>query len=233
MLQSSTNPSEKTAFFAAARTHMIESQLRPNKITDDNLLAAITAMPREVFVPDDKRAFAYIDEDIDIGFGRTLLAPLTIATMLQALQIQPADRVLDIGAGTGYAAALLNDIAGEVIALESDPALTRAIQQNRQTFSLENMNAVQGALCDGFANHSPYQVILIEGAVQWVPEKIIHQLAEGGRLACIVYPPGETFGRQGEIRIYTKTATSITETVIADAAAPLLPGFNLRPQFEL
>jgi protein-L-isoaspartate(D-aspartate) O-methyltransferase len=219
------------AFFSTARFNMVESQLRPNGILDEKLLASVSRLPREAFVPEDVKSFAYMDEDVPVGFGRKLLAPMVVARLIQAMNIQPSDRILDVGPATGYSSAILNDMAGEVIALESDPALLRQLQHNVTALELENVRPVQGALGDGFAPASPYHGILIEGAIQWLPERLGQQLIEGGRLACIVYPEGDTFGKMGEARIYERMHGVLSERSLFNVAAPLLPGFMARPRF--
>ncbi|NDE90806.1 MAG: protein-L-isoaspartate O-methyltransferase [Alphaproteobacteria bacterium] len=218
-------------FYAAARFNMVESQLRPNKVINEKLLDIIGRLPREAFVPADQKSQAYSDNDISVGYGRKMLAPMTLARMIMALNLQDEDRVLDIGPATGYSSAILNDLAGEIIALESDAALTRQLQQNKIDFLLENTRLVQGSLSDGYAAASPYNAIIIEGAAQWIPEKIINQLAEGGRMVCVVYPEGDLHGKIGEARLYTKQAKAIIEQKLFDTAAPLLPGFVTRPKF--
>jgi protein-L-isoaspartate(D-aspartate) O-methyltransferase len=218
-------------FYETARFNMIESQLRPNKVIDDKILGIMARLPREAFVPADQKSFAYTDGDVSVGFGRKLLSPMVLARMIVALNLKDDDRVLDIGPATGYSTAILNDLAGEIIALENDPALTRQLQQNKIDFLLENTRLVQGSLSDGHAPASPFNAIIIQGAAQWIPEKIINQLAEGGRMVCVVYPEGELHGKIGEARLYTKQAKGITEQKLFDAAAPLLPGFATRPKF--
>jgi protein-L-isoaspartate(D-aspartate) O-methyltransferase len=218
-------------FFAAARLNMVEAQIKPNKILDEKLVNAFLHVPRELFVPDDQKPFAYSDEDVSLGFGRKLIAPMVLARMMQELRITPSDRVLDIGAGTGYASAILNEFAGEIIALETDPNLLRQLQQNKQNMELQ-ISAVNGALCDGFAPASPYQAILIEGGIQWLPQKLINQLAEGGRLACVYYREGDTFGLLGETRIYEKRDGAMVYQSVIDASAALLPSLDTREKFE-
>lgn len=218
-------------FYVSARFNMVESQLRPNRVIDDKLLDIIGRLPREAFVPADQKSFAYADHDVSVGYGRKILSPMVLARMIMALALKDNDRVLDIGPATGYSSAILNDLAGEVIALESDPALTRQLQQNKIDFELENTRLVQGSLSDGHAPASPYNAIIIEGAAQWIPEKITNQLAEGGRMVCVVYPEGDIYGKIGQARLYTKQSRGIVEQKLFDASAPLLPGFVTRPKF--
>ncbi|MBY0428129.1 MAG: protein-L-isoaspartate O-methyltransferase [Alphaproteobacteria bacterium] len=226
-----TAPKAAPDFFASARFNMIESQLRPNKVIDDKLLDIMGRLPREAFVPNDQKTFAYTDADVSVGYGRKMLSPMVLARMIVALALKDNDRVLDIGPATGYSSAVLNDLAGEVISLESDPALTRQLQQNKIDFELENTRLVQGNLSDGHAPASPYNAIIIQGAAQWIPEKITNQLAEGGRMVCVVYPEGDLYGKIGQARLYTKQARGIIEQQLFDASAPLLPGFVTRPKF--
>ena len=218
-------------FYASARFNMVESQLRPNRVIDDKLLDIMERLPREAFVPADQKSFAYADNDISVGYGRKMLSPMVLARMIMALALKDNDRVLDIGPATGYSSAVLNDLCGEVIALESDAALTRQLQQNKIDFELEHTRLVQGNLSDGHAPASPYDAIIIEGAAQWIPEKITNQLAEGGRMVCVVYPEGENYEKIGQARLYTKQARGIVEQQLFDASAPLLPGFVTRPKF--
>jgi protein-L-isoaspartate(D-aspartate) O-methyltransferase len=218
-------------FFASARQHMVESQLRPNKVVNDALLEAFGRVPREAFVPEASKSFAYIDENVSIGYGRHLMAPMILGRLIQELDIRPSDRVLAIGAGTGYTAAILNSLAGEVVALESDPALLRQLQQNKSSLGLNKVFATQGALSDGVAERAPYQAIVIEGGIQWLPAGIAQQLDEGGRLACIVYNEGDTFGKMGEARLYEKRHGVLSGRGLFDASAPVLQGFATRPRF--
>lgn len=219
-------------FFATARTNMVESQIKPNKITNPKLIAAMDSLPREAFVPEAQKAFAYSDEMVAIGAGRKMLAPMVLARMVQELNPQPHERILDVGAGTGYGAALLNELAGETVALETDSTLMRQLQQNKQAQELQQVSAVNGALCDGFAPASPFQAILIEGGIQWMPQKLVNQLAEGGRLICIFYPDGDVFGQMGEMQYFTKKDGVLEKRIVMDAAAPILPGFNARATFR-
>lgn len=226
-----TRPKTSQDFFQTARFNMVESQLRPNRVVNPELLEAMGSLPREAFVPAGSRDFAYADENIPISYGRYLFAPVTLARLIQELRITKESRVLDVGAGTGYTAAVLSALAGSVTALESDPALLRQLEQNRQDFGFERVHPVPGALSDGFAASAPYDTILIEGGIQWLPPTIAAQMAEGGRLGCIVYPQGETRGRLGEARIYERRHGVLSSRGLFDASAPLLQGFTVRPKF--
>ncbi len=219
-------------FFAAARFNMIESQLRPNGVLDARILGAMSRLPRENFVAEDQKSFAYIDEDVSAGFGRKLLSPMIFAKLAQEANIQPADRVLDIGCASGYSCAVLNEMAGEVIALESDPTLIRLLQQNKEKHLLEHLGIVQGNLADGHPPASPYQVIMIEGAVQWLPDSLFAQLAEGGRLLCVTMPVKSLPAQMGRARLYEKRSGRMEMRDLFDAGATVLPAFAARPRFE-
>lgn len=226
-------PDPPEDFFKTARFNMVESQLRPNRVLGERLLNAMGHLPREAFVAQDQQSFAYSDEEIPVGFGRKMVSPMVFARLLQEVRVQPTDRVLDIGAATGYSCAVLNELAGEVIALESEAALMRVLQQNKSRFLLENVRPVQGNLNEGHPPAAPYQVIMIEGGVQWLPENLFMQLAEGGRLACVTLSPSRGLpDLLGRARIYEKKAGRIKMRDLFDATAPLLPAFAARPHFE-
>lgn len=219
-------------FFVTARFNMVESQLRPNGILDEKILALMGSLPREDFVAEEAKALAYSDGAVALGSGRRALSPLTLARMLQSAALDGRQRVLLLGAGRGYTAVLLNELAGEVIALESDAALMRLLQQGKQQRQLDNVLTAPGMLAEGYAAASPYQVIIIEGGIQWLPEKLTAQLAEGGKLLCVFCREGDATGKLGELRLYEKNHGAITHRVLADSAAPLLPGFSARPRFS-
>lgn len=220
------------SFFATARLNMVESQLRPNKILDARILNLMGSLAREEFVAPHKKSFAYSDDQVEVGAGRFMLAPMVLARMLEELGITPSCRILHIGAATGYVSALLNELAGEVIALESDQALLRQLQQNKQRLQLDHVLTAPGSLHEGYPPASPYHAIFIDGGVQYVPEKLTAQLAEPGRLICVYYPEGDVFGTMGVVRLYEKNNGAVTHRPLCDAAAPLLPGFKARPRFS-
>ncbi len=219
-------------FFDTARFNMVESQLRPNGILDETLLRAMGRLPREAFVAEESASFAYSDEEISASFGRKLLSPMVFAKLVQEARLQPADRVLDVGAATGYSCAVLNEMVGEVIGLESDPGLSRILQRNCQDFNLEHVRTVQGNLSDGYPAASPYQAIIIEGAVQWLPEALLAQMADGGRLLCVVASPKALPGQLGRAKLFEMQAGRISARDLFDASAPILPAFAAQPRFE-
>lgn len=213
--------------YAAARLNMVESQIRPNRVTDPAVIGAMLAVPREQFVPETLRAVAYVDEDIPIGNCRFLMEPMVFARLVQAARITPADAVLEIGAGTGYGSAILARLARAVIAIESDPALVKSASHRLADLAVRNVIVAEGPLAAGHARAAPYNAIIISGAVQRIPEAVSEQLAEGGRLVGVVSPPGGA----GKAVLATRVGGIVSTRVIFDAGTPLLPGFELEPGF--
>ena len=207
--------------YNAARHNMVESQLRTNKVTDHRLLDAFEELPREAFVPADLRGVAYVDEDIALAPERYLMEPMVLARLLQAAAVDPGDMVLEIGCGTGYAAALLARMAATVVALESDAALVQAANDTLSRLEIDNVVVVTGDLAEGYPKQAPYNVILISGAVTAVPDRICDQLADGGRLITVLRDgPG-----LGRAVLMHKSAGHVSRRYLFDAATPYLPGF--------
>jgi protein-L-isoaspartate(D-aspartate) O-methyltransferase len=213
--------------YAAARLNMVESQIRPNRVTDLRLVGAMLELPRERFVPDALRGIAYVDEDVPLGADRFLMEPMVFARLVQTARIEAGDTVLDIGCGTGYGAAVMAQMAARVVALESDAALARQAQSALSTLGVANVEVVTGPLNQGHARGAPYNVIVFDGAVQHIPEAIIGQLAEGGRLVAVVAHPGEP----GRATLIIKVAGALSRRVAFDAGSRVLPGFALEPGF--
>jgi protein-L-isoaspartate(D-aspartate) O-methyltransferase len=210
--------------FAKARQNMIEGQLRPNKVTDGPLLAAMGEVPREAFLPPTKWALAYADEDVEIAPGRWLLEPMVFARLVQAAEVKPGTRVLVVAASTGYGAAVLARMGARVVALEAPGPLAEALARTAPA-----VQAVVGPVAAGWAAASPYDVILIEGAVAQVPEALLAQLAEGGRLLAVraAKRPG-VLGRAVKL---VKLSGTVTEVVLFEAGTPELPEFRPAPAF--
>ena len=213
--------------FGAARAHMIESQLRPNKVIDARVLDAFGGIRRELFVPDHLRVVAYIDEDLPLGRGRYLMEPMVVARLLQAAQIERTDKVLIIGAGTGYEAALAAALARSVIALEEDPELARRAHAALVEHFIASVSVVEGPLPQGYRPRAPYDVVLFCGAVADVPSEIDTQLAEGGRVLAVV----KSANGIGRATLWARTGGVMARRVLFDAATPLLPGFSPKPAF--
>src|SRR5215831_3501428 len=177
--------------FALARRNMINSQLRPNRVTNARLLAAVEEVPRERFLPEPLRAVAYADDDVPLGNGRFLMEPMVLARLIQALQTEPDDSALVVASGRGYGAAVLARLVNSVVALESDPMLAAAAEQTAKELGVERVRPIVGPMEQGKPDSAPYNAILIEGAVQVIPQAILDQLAEGGRLSTVLAgPPG-------------------------------------------
>lgn len=209
--------------FAAARRNMVEGQIRPADVTDLRIVSAMLDVPRERFVPNAE--LAYLDIDIPLAQGaqaRRLLKPVVIGRLLQALAPAPHERALDIACGTGYSAALLAVLSGEVIAVEDDLALVKQAQKNLGA----RVKVVAGPLNLGWPGGGPYDVILLNGATEVVPESLFSQLKDGGRLACVLGT-----GRAGRAMLYLRSGGEVGGRPLFDAAAPLLPGFAKAPEF--
>jgi protein-L-isoaspartate(D-aspartate) O-methyltransferase len=203
----------------SARFNMVEAQIRPADVTDPRVLAAINAVPREAFVPRASAALAYADVPVPVAPGRYLLDPRSFAKLLQLAEIGADDRVLDVGCGTGYSAAVLARLAGEVVALEQDADLVRVASQLLANV-VGKVEVVQGGLVEGVKDRAPYDVIFINGAVEQVPESLLNQLAEGGRLV--------TFLQNGQSRawLFVKEKGQVGRRPDFDADVPVLAGFR-------
>ena len=213
--------------FEAARAHMIESQLRPNKVGDVRVLAAFDAIRRELFVPDQLRPVAYIDEDLPLGAGRFLMEPTIAARLLQSAAIEVSDTVLMVGASMGYEAALAARLARSAVALEEDPDLARRARAALVEHSIASANVVEGPLPLGYRQRAPYDVIFFCGAVADVPSAIEAQLAEGGRLLAVIRLANSV----GRVMLTTRTGGVLARRGLFDASIPLLPGFLPKPAF--
>jgi protein-L-isoaspartate(D-aspartate) O-methyltransferase len=214
--------------FKVARAHMLESQLRPNKVTDDRVLNAFASIRRELFVPEHLRPVAYIDEDLPLGGGRYLMEPMVAARLLQAAAIARTEAALIVGAGTGYEAAVTAMLARSVLALEEDPELARRARAALVEHAIASVSVVEGPLDEGYRPRAPYDVILFGGGVVEIPPDIAAQLADGSRLLAVVKPGNGT----SRATLVTRTGGVLARRVIFDAAIPVLPGFASKPAFE-
>ena len=215
-------------FHATARFNMVEGQIRTNRVSDPKLLAILSDLPRQVFVPPALASVAYVDKSLKIAPGRYLLEPLVLSRLLQEAEVEPSDKVLVVGAGTGYSAALLARLAESIVALECDDDLARTCQDNLTAIGAANAKVQIGALVDGWTAGAPYDVILIDGMVAKLPAAITAQLAERGRLVTIC----SREGRCGSGMLYRKLSGSISGRILFDATSPYLPGFAPEAEFS-
>lgn len=214
--------------YAARREIMVDTQVRPSDVTKFPIIDAMLRVPREDFVPAEQREAAYVGENLPLGGGRVMLEPRTVAKMLDALNVTGAELVLVIGAGLGYTPAILARIAEAVVAVEDDEARASEAQGNLSDVGADNAIVHAGPLADGAAQHGPYDAILIEGGVERVPDALLAQLKEGGRIAALFLD-----GQLGTVRIGYKIDGAVSWRYAFNAAAPVLPGFAAEKAFEL
>ncbi|MBL8663861.1 MAG: protein-L-isoaspartate O-methyltransferase [Candidatus Odyssella sp.] len=213
--------------FALARHNMVEGQIRTNKVTDPALLDALAALPREQFVPAERRSAAYVDEDLRLAGERYMMEPMVLARLLQAAEPTRTDVALDVGCGTGYATAVLARVTATAIGLEADPALARAAGETLARLSIDNAIVVEGRLADGYPKHGPYDIVFVNGAVEEFPQALIEQLAEGGRLVGI----RRTGAGPGAAMLLLKRRGAVAGRTLFEAATPYLAGFAPKPRF--
>ena len=214
--------------FAARRTMMVETQVRPSDVTKFPIIDAMLSVPRELFVPREQAEAAYISENVPIAPGRVVLEPRTLGKLLDAINIGGNELVLDIGAGYGYSSALVARMAEAVIAVEEDETLAAEAQSILSDQGADNVVVHTGPLIDGAVQHGPYDAILIQGGVEQVPVGLLDQLKEGGRIGCVFME-----GALGVARIGYKIDGDITWRFAFNASAPVLPGFAKEVAFTL
>ena len=212
--------------FAAAREHMIDSQVRTNDVTDSDIHNALRRVPREAFVPASKQSLAYSDTNVVTDEGRVMMRPRDFAKLVQLADIQKTDVVLNIASGRGYAAAVLSHLADTVVGVEQSQEHVERATELLMGHDVLNAAIVQGDLKSGAQEHGPFDVIFVGGAVSSVPKTWLDQLASGGRLV-VVQPNGPV----GQAHLYTKNGNAVGDRIAFDANIPLLPGFEAAPEF--
>jgi len=217
--------------FAAARRHMVEGQIRTSDITELRLVSAMLELPRERFLPPKWQPLAYADRALPLTDGaksaaRWMVPPMVLGKLIQAADIQAGDKVLHVGAGSGYGTAVLARLGASVVALEDDPALLDHAREVLAALDLAGVEFVSGPLTEGCPDHAPYDAVLIEGAVEFVPDGFASQLTAAGRLVAIV-----GLGRAGQGVVLRRVGDVLSGATAFDAAAPLLPAFTRPPAF--
>ena len=217
--------------FAQMRRMMVDNQLRTYDVTSQSLLSAMDEVPREKFVPAAERALSYTDRCIPLAepgesHGRELMTPMSFARLVQAARIERGERVLVVAAGTGYGAAVAARLGGHVVALESEPSLRKRAESILAEIAGEDVRVVGGDHASGYAAGAPFDVIIVEGAFEAEPSKLLEQLSEGGRLVGI-----RGVGQAASAVVLRKTGDDVGETFVTNAAAPLLPEFRRAPTF--
>ncbi len=219
---------------AEQRTNMVESQVLTSDVTDKRILRAMSELPRERFVPGALAALAYIDEAVPLSGSskgappRWLMAPRVLAKLLQLAEIGEGDRVLGVGTGTGYSAAVLGRLAKVVVALECDVRLAEVARQNLAAVSADGVSVVVGELTAGWAAEAPYDAVVLDGSIAERPQFLLDQLKDGGRLVAVVHHAGI-----GKATIWRRLGRSFDRWTAFDASAPALPGFESAPVFTL
>lgn len=216
--------------FARARRNMVDNQLRTFDVTDRAILAAMADVPRERFVPPARAGLAYLDQNVNLsGPGeepRWALQPMVLARMLQALEIDAGARALDVATGYGYAAQVLSVLGADVVALDSSPTLTEEAARRLEASS-PPVTVRTGELKEGCAGDGPFDMILLNGAVETRPDGLLRQLKDGGRLACLLRE-----GAAGHAVLFVRAGDGFGSRRLFDAAAPVLPGFAAERVFE-
>jgi protein-L-isoaspartate(D-aspartate) O-methyltransferase len=210
--------------FDQSRRKMVDNQLRTNDVTDHRILDAMELVPRERFVPAAKKAVAYIDEDLPVGSshtGRVVMKPHIFGKLVQLAEIREEDVVLIVGAGTGYSSAIVSKLAASVVALEENEDLAKTATDVLVDLGIENAVVVEGPLAEGYASEGPYDVVLIDGAVEVLPDDLTNQLKPDGRLVVV-----EGLGGAGAAKLYQKSGDAVSSRFGFNASVGLLPGFS-------
>ena len=213
--------------YQAARIAMVDGQVRPSDVTLYPIIDAMLQVPREAYVPHDMRPLAYVGKHIDLENGGVVLAPRILAKILESLDIKPDEMVLDIGVGLGYSSAVIARLAEAVIAVEENAELASVAETTLSEQSADNAVVHVGPLVEGAAEHGPYDVIVVEGGVQVLPDSLLSQLKVGGRIAAIFMD-----GPSGQCRIGVRTSAGISWDAVFDATAPVLSGFAAKKTFS-
>lgn len=216
------------ADYHARRIAMVDTQVRPSDVTKFPIIDAMLSVPKEDFVGNGQREAAYLGENLELAGGRTILEPRTMAKMLDALNISSDQTVLDLGCGYGYSSAVLARMADVVVAVEEDDAMAEEAQSRLSEAGVDNVAVMAGRLAEGDAKHGPYDAIILQGGAEQVPDSLLDQLREGGRIAVIFMD-----GALGTVKIGHKSASGVNWRYAFNAAAPVVTGFEKKAAFAL
>lgn len=220
----------QSSHFRQCRHNMIESQIRTGGVVNPAVVAAFDAVPRERFAMAGQEGIAYGDEDLPLGAGRWLMEPLTQSRLVQAALPGASETCLVVGGATGYAAAILSRLARAVVMLESDQGLITHARKAWDDLGYTNITSAQGDLAEGVRAHAPYDLIVVDGGVSYVPDSLLSQLSIGGRLVAVVNGRADCTMGQARI-IYRTSEDGYSERTLFDAAVPCLPEFSPRREF--
>lgn len=219
--------------FEAARIKMVENQIRTTDVTSHPVISAFLSVPREAFLPQEKKALAYIDEDIPVSPAaddkpaRFMMEPSPLAKLVQLLEVKKNDVVLVVGSGEGYSTAILSLLANSVVAVESDENLASESSQHLADLGYDNAAVVTGNIEEGYAPEAPYDAIFVNGAIEFVPQALLDQLRDGGRLVAV-----EGYGNAARARLYWRERDVCSYISSFNAAIRPLPGFTKAKEFE-
>ncbi len=207
-----------------SRINMVHNQILPNKITSQPLVEALTSIPREHFAPRDLKSVAYLDSDLPLGNKRYLINPMVLSRLIQEADITSDSVVLDIACGSGYSTAILATLAHKVIALEEDNELAATAKSALNQLGITNTIIISADLTNGHPDGGPYDAIIINGAVSKVPQGILDQLADGGRLACVIAVTPHI----GYAVLYERQGDTFLQRRLFDASVATLAAFKER-----
>jgi len=213
--------------FARARRAMVDGQLLAGGVLDQRILSAMGRVPRELFVPEARRALSYLDEAVAVSPTRLMPDPAGLGRLIQLAEVGSRDVVLDIACGTGYSTAVLAALANGVVALEDDPALVEAANANLVALDIGNAAVVEGPLTGGIAREAPFDVIVIGGAVDTVPDALLDQLGEGGRLVAAI-----GHGNAGVAHLFVRGEGTVTRSAHFNLSLPALAAFAREETFR-
>ena len=213
--------------YTAMRQNMVDGQILPNQVKHKALIGALADTPREAFVEEDKKGYVYSDRHIELGAERFLIGARVFAGLVEGLSPSAEDVALDVGCGTGYGTAILSKLCAMVVGIEEDSELVGKASALLTELEIDNAVAVQGPLGGGYSREAPYNVILVEGALPQVPQKIVEQLANGGRMAVVVNRGRGLY----EATLITRVRDSFGSRVLFNSEVPSLPGFSAAPVF--